>query len=88
MGINQGLTWSVTQISSVDSTNDKHRGFAVGLNEFSGYLGVALGGILVSYMTSLLLVKIALFSFFSNIYFYCPIVLRLLNRRYKKIRKH
>lgn len=63
MGINQGLTWSVTQISSVDITNDKHRGFAVGLNEFSGYLGVALGGILVSYMTSLLPVKIALFSF-------------------------
>ena len=48
MGINQGLAWSVTQISSVDITKDEKRGFAVGLNEFSGYLGVAIGGILVS----------------------------------------
>lgn len=63
MGINQGLAWSVTQISSVDITKDEKRGFAVGLNEFSGYLGVAIGGILVSYMTSLLPIKAALFSF-------------------------
>ena len=61
MGINQGLAWSVTQISSVDITKDEKRGFAVGLNEFSGYLGVAIGGILVSYMTSLLPIKAALF---------------------------
>jgi hypothetical protein len=36
------LTWSVTQISSVDITRSDKRGFAVGLNEFSGYFGVAL----------------------------------------------
>ena len=63
LGINQGLTWSVTQISSVDITKNDKRGFAVGLNEFSGYFGVAIGGILVSYMTSLLPIRIALFSF-------------------------
>ena len=63
IGINQGLTWSVTQISSVDITKNENRGFIVGLNEFSGYFGVAIGGILVSYMTSLLTVKIALFLF-------------------------
>ena len=63
IGINQGLTWSVTQISSVDITKNEKRGFSVGLNEFSGYFGVAIGGILVSYMTSLFTVKVALFLF-------------------------
>ena len=63
IGLNQGLTWSVTQIASVDITKNDRRGFAVGLNEFSGYFGVAIGGILVSYMTSILPIKIALFSF-------------------------
>jgi len=65
IGINQGLTWSVTQISSVDITKTERRGFTVGLNEFSGYFGVAIGGVLVSYMTSLFSVKIALFLFSS-----------------------
>ena len=63
IGINQGLTWSVTQISSVDITERERRGLSVGLNEFSGYFGVAVGGILVSYMTTVLSVKLALFSF-------------------------
>ena len=63
IGINQGLTWSVTQISSVDITNKENRGFVVGLNEFSGYFGVAIGGILISYMTSLFPIKLALFIF-------------------------
>ena len=63
IGINQGLTWSVTQIASVDITRKESRGFVVGLNEFSGYFGVAVGGILVSYMTYLFSEKIALFIF-------------------------
>ena len=63
IGINQGLTWSVTQIASVDITKYERRGFVVGLNEFSGYFGVAIGGILVSFMVSIMPIKIALFSF-------------------------
>ena len=63
IGINQGLTWSVTQIASVDITKYERRGFVVGLNEFSGYFGVAIGGILVSFMVSIMSIKIALFSF-------------------------
>jgi MFS family permease len=62
IGINQGLTWSVTQIASVDITKYERRGFVVGLNEFSGYFGVAIGGILVSFMVSIMPIKIALFS--------------------------
>ena len=63
IGINQGLTWSVTQIASVDITKYERRGFVVGLNEFSGYFGVAIGGILVSFMVSIMPIKVALFSF-------------------------
>ena len=54
------MTWSVTQIASVDITRKESRGFVVGLNEFSGYFGVAVGGILVSYMTYLFSIKIGL----------------------------
>ncbi len=66
IGIHQGLTWSVTQISSVDITEQQSRGFAVGLNEFGGYVGVAFGGILVSYLTDLYDVRTAslIFSYF------------------------
>jgi len=77
IGINQGLTWSVTQISSVDITRNEKRGFAVGLNEFSGYFGVAVGGILVSYMTYLLPVKAALF-FFSIIFILIALIYCIL----------
>ena len=79
IGINQGLTWSVTQISSVDITKNEKRGFSVGLNEFSGYFGVAIGGILVSYMTSLFTIKVALFLFSSVFiliaFLYCVILI-------------
>lgn len=52
LGINQGLTWSMTQTSKLDITRPEERGLTMGLNEFSGYLGVALAGIATAYMTS------------------------------------
>lgn len=42
LGINQGLTWSSTVVMKIDLVGDKERGFAMGLNEFAGYLAVAL----------------------------------------------
>jgi MFS family permease len=51
LGINQGLTWSMTQTSKLDITHPEQRGFTVGLNEFSGYFGVALAGIVTAYLT-------------------------------------
>src|SRR5216117_2202474 len=42
LGINQALCWSMTVIMKVDLVGPKRRGFALGLNEFAGYLAVAL----------------------------------------------
>jgi MFS family permease len=42
LGINQGLAWSSTVVMKIDLAGEKQRGFAMGLNEFSGYMAVAL----------------------------------------------
>jgi MFS family permease len=42
LGISQGLTWSTTIIMKIDLVGPAHRGLAMGLNEFAGY--VAVGG--------------------------------------------
>lgn len=52
LGVNQGLTWSMTQTSKLDITRMEERGMTLGLNEFSGYVGVALAGIATAYMAS------------------------------------
>jgi MFS family permease len=49
LGANQGLTWSMTQTSVLDFTSPKQRGLVIGLNEFSGYVGVALAAIATGY---------------------------------------
>lgn len=54
LGINQGLTWSMTQTSKLDITTADQRGLAIGLNEFSGYIGVAAAGIVTGYLASAL----------------------------------
>jgi MFS family permease len=41
LGINQGLAWSSTVIMKIDLVGKKDRGFAMGLNEFAGYLALA-----------------------------------------------
>ena len=41
LGINQGLTWSSTVVMKIDLVGEKERGFAMGLNEFAGYLSLA-----------------------------------------------
>jgi MFS family permease len=42
LGVNQGLAWSTTVIMKIDLVGPKQRGLAMGLNEFAGYLAVAL----------------------------------------------
>jgi MFS family permease len=42
LGINQALTWSMTVTMMVDLVPAARRGFAAGINEFAGYLGVSL----------------------------------------------
>jgi MFS family permease len=41
LGISQGLTWSSTVVMKIDLVGEKDRGFAMGLNEFAGYVALA-----------------------------------------------
>ena len=42
LGVSQGLTWSSTVMMKIDLVGEKDRGFAMGLNEFAGYLALAV----------------------------------------------
>lgn len=42
LGIHQGLSWSSTVTMKMDLVGEKNLGLAMGLNEFAGYLSVAL----------------------------------------------
>jgi MFS family permease len=42
LGANQAFAWSMTVIMKVDLVGPERRGLALGLNEFAGYLSVAL----------------------------------------------
>jgi MFS family permease len=50
LGINQGLAWSMTVNMKIDLVGTKQRGLALGLNEFAGYVSVALVGFLSGYI--------------------------------------
>jgi MFS family permease len=50
LGVNQGLTWSTTVIMKIDLVGPKQRGLAMGLNEFAGYLAVALAALGTGYL--------------------------------------
>ena len=54
LGVNQGLTWSMTQTAKLDLTRADQRGLVIGLNEFAGYVGVAIAGVITGYAASLL----------------------------------
>jgi MFS family permease len=45
LGVNQGLTWSTTVIMKIDLVGPSRRGLAMGLNEFAGYVAVALAAL-------------------------------------------
>lgn len=44
LGVNQGLTWSMTVTSQIDLAANNQRGLAVGINEATGYVAVGLAG--------------------------------------------
>lgn len=50
LGISQGLTWSSTVVMKIDLVGEKNRGFAMGLNEFAGYLAVGLVAFVTGYV--------------------------------------
>ncbi len=52
LGANQGLAWSATVIMKIDLAGPARRGLAMGLNEFAGYLAVALSAYATGYIAS------------------------------------
>jgi MFS family permease len=50
LGINQGLAWSTTVIMKIDLVGPSRRGLAMGLNEFAGYIAVALTALGTGYI--------------------------------------
>jgi MFS family permease len=52
LGINQGLAWSMTVNMKIDLVGKERRGLALGLNEFAGYIAVALVGFFTGYIAA------------------------------------
>jgi MFS family permease len=50
LGVNQGLSWSTTVIMKIDLVGPERRGFAMGLNEASGYTAVAATALATGYI--------------------------------------
>jgi MFS family permease len=52
LGMNQGLTWSMTVVMKIDLVGPQRRGFALGLNEAAGYGGVAVAAAATGWLAS------------------------------------
>jgi MFS family permease len=52
LGTSQGLTWSTTVIMKIDLAGPERRGLAMGLNEFAGYLAVALSAVATGHLAA------------------------------------
>lgn len=63
LGVNQGLTWSMTQTSKLDFTRADQRGLVIGFNEFAGYVGLAIAGVVTGYLATMLGPREGLFWF-------------------------
>jgi MFS family permease len=50
LGINQGVTWSSTVVMKIDLVGERNRGLAMGLNEFAGYIAVAVVAFLTGWV--------------------------------------
>jgi MFS family permease len=52
LGISQGFTWSTTVIMKIDLVGPERRGFAMGLNEFAGYIAVAAAALATGWIAA------------------------------------
>ncbi|MBA2311896.1 MAG: MFS transporter [Actinobacteria bacterium] len=52
LGVNQGLAWSSTVVMKIDLAGPRQRGLAMGLNEFAGYLAVAISAAASGWLAS------------------------------------
>lgn len=64
LGIHQGLAWSSTVVMKMDLVGSKNRGLALGLNEFAGYIAVAI----LAYLSTVWVAKYGInFPFYVGI---------------------
>ena len=63
LGVNQGLNWSITQAAKVQIIKKEHRGHAMGMNEFFGYVGVAFAGVITANLVESFTSKNVLMTF-------------------------
>ena len=77
LGISQGLTWSTTVIMKIDLAGPKNRGLAMGLNEFSGYVAVALAALATGFVAASYGLRPQPF-FLGVVFVACGLVLSLL----------
>lgn len=80
LGMNQGLTWTMTVTGKIDLVGPRQRGFALGINEFSGYAGVALGGFVGGYLGGTFGLRVAPFLFVLGVIVVMLVVSLLLVR--------
>ena len=52
LGLNQGLTWSTTVNMKIDLVGPRRRGFALGLNEASGYVAVSAAAAVAGFLAA------------------------------------
>lgn len=52
LGVSQGFAWSSTVVMKIDLVGPKNRGFAMGLNEFSGYFAVGVVAFATGYVAN------------------------------------
>lgn len=52
LGVHQGLAWSSTVMMKIDLVGEKKRGLAMGLNEFAGYLALAVVAFLTGWIAN------------------------------------
>ena len=52
LGVSQGLTWSTAVIMKIDLAGPRNRGLAMGLNEFAGYVAVAIAAWATGYIAA------------------------------------
>lgn len=52
LGVNQGLTWSTTVNMKIDLVGPRRRGFALGINEASGYLAVSAAAAVAGFLAA------------------------------------
>lgn len=52
LGLSQGFSWSATIVMKIDLVGPKHRGLAMGLNEFAGYFSVGIMAFITGYVAN------------------------------------